>query len=192
MKTRGLSILQILAFLGVMGVLASFIMVPNYIRARARGQLTACISNVKNIGTACEMYATDSNEVYPKSLGELTPNYLKTIPDCPYAESDTYSKSYRVETMRVDEVVCKAHQDQDSNECSTKRTALGKELASRESPAEPGEINPTELLCPQGGSYEYTAYRPVYKFHCQGENHGSTSVPPNYPQYNGFEGLVER
>lgn len=37
-----------------------------------------------------EMYSTDYSGRYPSSLNLLTPNYLKTIPECPAAESVTY------------------------------------------------------------------------------------------------------
>ena len=71
------------------------ILVPNFIRARAQGQTTACKSNLKNLGTALEMYSTDNAGRYPTSLGPLTPNYLKRMPICPSANSDTYSSSYQ-------------------------------------------------------------------------------------------------
>ncbi len=72
------------------------IMVPNFAKARAQGQLTACKSNQKNIGTALEMYSTDWSGAYPKSMTQLTPNYLRTIPECPAAEKDTYSSTYKL------------------------------------------------------------------------------------------------
>ena len=61
--------------------------------------MTACKSNLKNIATACEMYATDVYAVdkverYPLTLQALTPNYLKLIPRCPAAQKDTYSETY--------------------------------------------------------------------------------------------------
>ncbi|GEM_PF-360314 len=46
------------------------------------GKLTGCKSNLKNIGTALEMYSTDHSGRYPLSLAALTPNYLKSIPTC--------------------------------------------------------------------------------------------------------------
>lgn len=52
--------------------------------------MTACKSNLKNIGTALEMYSTDNGGKYPEGLDALTPNYLKTIPQCPAAASMTY------------------------------------------------------------------------------------------------------
>lgn len=53
-----------------------------------------CVSNLKNTGTALEMYATDNTGEFPQSLKSLTPNYLKTIPTCPSAGADTYSGGY--------------------------------------------------------------------------------------------------
>ncbi|MCL5035781.1 MAG: zinc-ribbon domain-containing protein [Chloroflexi bacterium] len=66
---------------GIMMMMAA-ILVPNFMRARAHGQMTACESNMKNIGTACEMYATDNVGRYPPSLQYLTPDYLQALPRC--------------------------------------------------------------------------------------------------------------
>ncbi len=74
----------------------SAITVPGFIKAKPQGQLTSCKSNLKNIGTALEMYATDNEGDYPRALGALTPNYLKVIPICPSAQKDTYTLTYEV------------------------------------------------------------------------------------------------
>ena len=59
-------------------------LVPNFMKARSRGQLTACKSNLKNLATALEMYASDNKGHYPKALDQLLPkNYLRMIPSCP-------------------------------------------------------------------------------------------------------------
>ncbi|MFA5504517.1 MAG: hypothetical protein WC314_04250 [Vulcanimicrobiota bacterium] len=121
---------------GLVGVAAA-IMVPNFVRARGQGQLTACKSNQKNIGTALEMYSTDYSGRYPQDISKITPNYLKTMPQCPAAGRDTYSESYRTEQ-------------------------------------------------PDGSQWE------VYYFHCSGANHADLGLPPNFPAYNGLEGLIER
>lgn len=67
-------------------------------RSREIGQRTSCRSNLKNIGTALEMYSTDNKGAYPASLSSLTPNYLKIIPNCPAAGEQTYEQSYQVAT----------------------------------------------------------------------------------------------
>ncbi len=71
------------------------ILSPGYIKAPDQGKLTACKSNLKNIATACEMYSTDFKGHYPPTLSLLTPNYLKVIPNCSAAKSDTYSATYQ-------------------------------------------------------------------------------------------------
>jgi len=74
---------------------------------------TGCQCNLKNIGTALEMYSIDNNGYYPTGLHQLKPNYLRKIPTCPDSErtldigwfifsydiilepaKDTYSKTY--------------------------------------------------------------------------------------------------
>jgi len=82
-------ILLITALLAVAAL--SLILVPNFLRARARGQLTACKSNLKNIATALEMYATDNAGRYPQSLEKLVDSkLLNFIPTCPSAGKMTY------------------------------------------------------------------------------------------------------
>lgn len=44
------------------------------------------------------MYSTDFGGLYPDSMVQLTPDYLRVIPLCPAAGSDTYSDSYRSST----------------------------------------------------------------------------------------------
>jgi serine/threonine protein kinase len=66
-------------------------LVPNFLRARGRGNgLTACKSNMKNMGTAMEMYSSDNQGRYPLSLSQITPNYLRAIPTCADAGKVTY------------------------------------------------------------------------------------------------------
>lgn len=82
---------------GIMGLLtlgfAMFLVNPigkSQLHATAGGVLTACKSNLKNLGTAQEMYSTDWSGHYTSDLGQLTPNYLKILPECPGAGKVTY------------------------------------------------------------------------------------------------------
>lgn len=63
---------------------------------RARMQMEACERNEKDIQTALEMYSTDNQGHYPRQLNLLTPNYLRQIPQCPVAHSDTYSATFEL------------------------------------------------------------------------------------------------
>jgi len=93
MSRRGFATIELYIPILVIALLAA-ILVPNFLKARAQGQLTACRSNLKNLGTALEMYATDSKGEYPKLLKDVSPRYLKGIPTCPSTKNDTYSNSY--------------------------------------------------------------------------------------------------
>ena len=94
-RSGGFTLIELMIVIAIIAILAA-ILVPNFIRARAQGQFTACKSSLKNIGTAMEMYSTDASGRYPKTLGGLTPNYLKTIPTCPSAGANTYTGSFTV------------------------------------------------------------------------------------------------
>lgn len=96
-RRGGFTLIELMIVIAIIAILAA-ILVPNFIRARAQGQLTACKSNLKNIGTACEMYSTDWSGKYAAGLSTLSPNYLKEIPECPAAGSDTYTSAYTTGT----------------------------------------------------------------------------------------------
>ena len=94
-KRGGFTLIELMIVIAIIAILAA-ILVPNFIRARAQGQVTACKSNLKNIATALEMYSTDYGGRFPTAIasgGVLTPNYLRTLPTCPGAGSVTYESS---------------------------------------------------------------------------------------------------
>ena len=66
--------------------LFAVILIPNYLIARAQGSMRNCKSNLKNIGTALEIYSTDNYGRYPRELKDLIPDYIYEIPLCPAAE----------------------------------------------------------------------------------------------------------
>lgn len=93
-KKAGFTLIELMIVIAIIAILAA-ILVPNFLKARAQGQLTACKSNCKNIATALEMYSSDNGGRYPASASfqaKLTGgNYLKLIPTCPAAGTDTYT-----------------------------------------------------------------------------------------------------
>lgn len=44
---------------------------------------TTCKANLRNLGTALEMYSTDIQGRYPQTLAQVAPDYLKALPTCP-------------------------------------------------------------------------------------------------------------
>jgi prepilin-type N-terminal cleavage/methylation domain-containing protein len=96
-KKAGFTLIELMIVIAIIAILAA-ILVPNFLKARAQGQLTACKSNCKNIATALEMYSSDNGGRYPTSgsfEAKLTGgNYLKLIPTCPAAGTNTYSSVF--------------------------------------------------------------------------------------------------
>ena len=66
------------------------------VHAEGLGPLRGCVANLKSIATGLEMYASDHQGNYPKSLQQLTPTYLKSLPTCPAAGRETYSAAWRL------------------------------------------------------------------------------------------------
>lgn len=61
---------------------------------REQQALTECRNNMKNIGTAMEIYSTDWSGHYPSNLERLVPKYLQELPVCP----NKFSGNYGLET----------------------------------------------------------------------------------------------
>lgn len=72
------------------------VILPNFPH-RDPSPLTSCQQNMRNIGTALDMYASDNGGCYPPKMEMLTPDYLQTIPACPSSRTNRgYIDSYRV------------------------------------------------------------------------------------------------
>ena len=78
------------------GALLAATLVPNFLRARAQGQFTACAHNLTIVATALERWSTDHERHYPPTLAELAPKYLRALPTCPTCQQDSYSATYQV------------------------------------------------------------------------------------------------
>lgn len=97
---KGFTLIELMIVIAIIAILAA-ILVPNFVKARAQGQLTSCKSNLKNIGTACEMYAADHNGRYPTQAADLnqpeaanTSAYLQRFPECPLNANNGQEGAY--------------------------------------------------------------------------------------------------
>ena len=63
------------AMLPIFAILAG-IALPVFGEVKLRGTQTKSLSNAKQIGTACLIYATDNDGAFPKTLDQLVPDYL--------------------------------------------------------------------------------------------------------------------
>lgn len=93
-QIRGKEQAQVGLGLAFLFLLIAVIILPNCYHTGEPAPFTACSSNIKNLGTALEMYAEDNSGRFPNSLSKLVPEYLKYLPKCPGAGKDTYSESY--------------------------------------------------------------------------------------------------
>lgn len=95
LKSRGMTDTDLVILIALLAG-ATLLVWPRFSRCHCGGTpLMACKSNLKNIGTACEMYSTDNAGLYPRYAERLTPNYLKSIPTCASTGTDTYSAGFR-------------------------------------------------------------------------------------------------
>jgi prepilin-type N-terminal cleavage/methylation domain-containing protein len=65
-KCAAFTLIELLVVIAIIAILAS-ILFPVFAQARAKARQAACLSNMKQIGTAVMMYIQDYDEVYPPS-----------------------------------------------------------------------------------------------------------------------------
>ena len=67
---------------------------PAVARAREKARRAVCMSNLKQVGLACHMFAQDHNEKFPKSPADLFPEYVTSpkILVCPSAKINVPEK----------------------------------------------------------------------------------------------------
>ena len=64
MPKRGFTLIELLVVIAIIAILAA-ILFPVFARAREKARQTACLSNIKQISLAVEMYTTDYDELMP-------------------------------------------------------------------------------------------------------------------------------
>lgn len=63
-KRRGFTLIELLVVIAIIAILAA-ILFPVFAKARERGKLATCISNLKQIGTGITVYAQDNEDRFP-------------------------------------------------------------------------------------------------------------------------------
>lgn len=88
-------------FAATVVVLMVVCLIPNRQFELTMSPSSACMSNLTNLGTACEMYASDHTGCYPRSLKAITPNYLKSVPTCPNRGRYCYAVSAQPDAYTI-------------------------------------------------------------------------------------------
>lgn len=81
---RGFSLGELMVVIAIICVVMA-VAIPSYTRARSEAQLTACVENLKAMGTAYQTYLNEHPEAggIVNGWNTLVPKYLPRIPACP-------------------------------------------------------------------------------------------------------------
>ncbi|MFH1411100.1 MAG: prepilin-type N-terminal cleavage/methylation domain-containing protein [Candidatus Omnitrophota bacterium] len=96
MRKKGFTLVEIMIVVSILGVMLA-VAIPNFKRSRERTHLYSCLSNLKGIDNAKEIWAIESGTVATGAPGwdDLVPAYLQSQPSCPaggtYSIGDTES-----------------------------------------------------------------------------------------------------
>ena len=63
-RRRGFTLIELLVVIAIIGILAAMVF-PVFARARESARKAVCLSNVKNIALAIQMYLADNNDTFP-------------------------------------------------------------------------------------------------------------------------------
>jgi hypothetical protein len=77
-------------------LLVWLVLIPWYRTLSARNARNQCRYNISCLASAVESYSADNGGRYPRTLQALTTEkrYLKPIPTCPAAHTDTYTPGF--------------------------------------------------------------------------------------------------
>src|SRR5439155_4027680 len=82
-RARAFTLVELLVVLAVIGVLAGLLL-PAIGKAKEAGRATACLSNLRQIGIALQLYVQDNNNKMPvmrdKSFDPTTPTVTNALP----------------------------------------------------------------------------------------------------------------
>lgn len=83
-RQHGFTLIELLVVIAIIAILAS-ILFPVFARARSKARQAACMSNLRQLGTAMAMYADDYDETLPLwSLAGGAPDGSGRLPGHPY------------------------------------------------------------------------------------------------------------
>jgi prepilin-type N-terminal cleavage/methylation domain-containing protein/prepilin-type processing-associated H-X9-DG protein len=176
MRKTGFTLIELLVVIAIIAILAA-ILFPVFARAREKARQTSCLSNLKQLGLAIQMYAQDYDErltrpyryMYPngtRSLfwwGDMMQPYIKNyqLLECP---SGSWSYTYLRPSGLPNPLICSyAYNSVYHTESGTHVGSLADaKIATIDKPAE------TIILCDSttteiytGGSHNFTISGPT-------------------------------
>jgi len=78
MRRKGFTLIELLVVIAIIGILAAMLF-PVFARARESARKTQCLSNVKNIALAVNMYLTDYDRLFPWACNKTEADYFNSF-----------------------------------------------------------------------------------------------------------------
>jgi len=79
-RRKGFTLIELLVVIAIIGILAAMVF-PVFARARESARKAVCLSNVKNIALAIQMYLADNNDTLPPGEHRLeVVEYFDAVP----------------------------------------------------------------------------------------------------------------
>jgi prepilin-type N-terminal cleavage/methylation domain-containing protein/prepilin-type processing-associated H-X9-DG protein len=85
-RTRGFTLIELLVVIAIIAILAA-ILFPVFAKAREQARKTSCLSNLKQIGLACMMYAQDNDGWLPRDNHVCNPKRRFVAQTQPYMKN---------------------------------------------------------------------------------------------------------
>jgi prepilin-type N-terminal cleavage/methylation domain-containing protein/prepilin-type processing-associated H-X9-DG protein len=84
---KGFTLIELLVVIAIIAILAA-ILFPVFAQAREKARQTNCLSNMKNLGTAIQLYKDDYNQTFPMGYGtgRIDSNYYWPSKLYPYVK----------------------------------------------------------------------------------------------------------
>src|SRR5687767_12004527 len=89
-RRRGFTLIELLVVIAIIAILAA-ILFPVFAQARESARKTGCLSNLKQIGIAVQMYLTDYDDRYPSQQRDDIP---VNLPGGPIVYTNTDPNNY--------------------------------------------------------------------------------------------------
>ena len=91
-RRRGFTLIELLVVIAIIGILAAMVF-PVFARARESARKAVCLSNVKNLALAIQMYLGDNNDTLPPGEhNQEALDYFQTVSGQPNTREANYSE----------------------------------------------------------------------------------------------------
>ncbi len=88
--SKGFTLVEIMIVVAIIGLLAA-IAIPSFVKSRNQTRMNACINNLRQIDSAKEQWALETNTSEGQAVDETAVNeYMKKVPVCPAGGTYTY------------------------------------------------------------------------------------------------------